>query len=50
MAEIFKAVHTALKPGGVFGVVDHRMPAAKPLDQKSGYLHEASVIKMIEAA
>ena len=50
VAEIFKAVHTALKPGGVFGVVDHRMPAAKPLDQKSGYLHEASVIKMIEAA
>jgi predicted methyltransferase len=50
VAEIFKNVHTALKPGGIFGVVDHRMPAAKPVDPKSGYLHEASVIKMIEAA
>lgn len=48
--EILKSVHTALKPGGVFGVVDHRMPAAKPLDPKSGYLHEASVIKLVEAA
>lgn len=46
--EIFKSVHAALKPGGVFGVVDHRMPASKPHDQKSGYLHEAAVIKMIE--
>jgi predicted methyltransferase len=48
--EIFKSVHTALKPGGVFGVVDHRMPAAKPVDPRSGYLHEAAVIKMIESA
>lgn len=46
--EIFKSVHTALKPGGVFGVVDHRMPASRPHDQNSGYLHEAAVIKMIE--
>ncbi|SHH69609.1 class I SAM-dependent methyltransferase [Massilia sp. CF038] len=48
--EIFKSVHTALKPGGVFGVVDHRMPADKPVVADSGYLHEAAVIKMIEAA
>ncbi|HEY0064274.1 MAG TPA: methyltransferase [Telluria sp.] len=48
--EIFKSVHTALKPGGVFGVVDHRMSAAKPVVADSGYLHEAAVIKMIEAA
>ena len=48
--EIFKSVHTALKPGGVFGVVDHRAPAAKPVKPDSGYLHEAAVIKMIEAA
>jgi predicted methyltransferase len=48
--EIFKSIHTALKPGGVFGVVDHRMPASKPVDPKSGYLHEAAVIKMIESA
>ncbi|MES2320428.1 MAG: methyltransferase [Pseudomonadota bacterium] len=48
--EIFKSVHTALKPGGVFGVVDHRMPASKPVKADSGYLHEADVIKMIESA
>lgn len=48
--EIFKSVHTALKPGGVFGVVDHRAPASKPVKADSGYLHEAHVIKLIEAA
>lgn len=50
LKEVFKSVHTALKPGGVFGVVDHRAPAGKPVDPKSGYLHEAAVIKMIEGA
>jgi predicted methyltransferase len=50
LKEVFKSVHTALKPGGVFGVVDHRLPASKPADPKSGYLHEAEVIKMVEAA
>lgn len=49
LTAIFKGVHTALKPGGVFGVVDHRLPAARPADLKSGYLHEAAVIKLIEA-
>ncbi len=48
--EIFKNVYTVLKPGGVFGVVDHRAPAGKPVNPKSGYLHEAEVIKMVEAA
>lgn len=48
--EIFKNIHAVLKPGGVFGVVDHRAPASRPADPKSGYLHEAAVIKMIEAA
>ncbi len=46
---IFGSVHTALKPGGVFGVVDHRLPAAKPADAKSGYLHQDAVIKLIES-
>ena len=48
--EIFKNVHTVLKKGGIFGVVDHRSPAGKPVDPKSGYLHEAEVIKMVEKA
>ena len=52
MQELFKAVHTSLKPGGVFGVTDHRLPVSMAQDQKarSGYVHEAWVIKMVEAA
>jgi predicted methyltransferase len=50
--DVLKTVHTVLKPGGVFGVVDHRLPAAMPQDAtaSTGYLHEAWVIKTIEAA
>ena len=43
-------VYTSLKPGGVLGVVDHRLPAAKPDGATAGYLHEAYVIKLIESA
>ena len=52
MQTMFKSVYTVLKPGGVFGVVDHRRPVAMAQDAKadSGYLHEAYVIKQIEAA
>ncbi|TWI60512.1 putative methyltransferase [Pseudoduganella lurida] len=49
---VFKSAHEALKPGGVFGVVEHRLPAAKTQDASasSGYVHEAYVIKVAEAA
>lgn len=49
---VFKAVYESLKPGGVFGVVDHRLPVAMAQDAKasSGYLHESYVIKLAEAA
>ena len=49
---LLASVHTALKPGGVFGVVEHRLPAAKPQDAtaSSGYMHEAYVIKLVESA
>jgi predicted methyltransferase len=49
---LFKSVYDSLKPGGVLGVVEHRLPAAKTQDAKasSGYMHEAYVIKMIEGA
>jgi predicted methyltransferase len=49
---LFKSIYDTLKPGGVFGVVDHRRPASMPQDPKaeSGYLHEAWVIGQIEAA
>jgi predicted methyltransferase len=48
--EIFKKVHESLKPGGVFGVVDHRAAAGKATDGSNGYLQEAYVIKMVESA
>ncbi|KQQ96280.1 class I SAM-dependent methyltransferase [Massilia sp. Leaf139] len=48
----FKEIHKVLKPGGVLGVVEHRLPAAMQQDEKasSGYMHEAYVIKMAESA
>ena len=48
--ETFKKVYEVLKPGGVFGVVDHRAPAGKPTDGSSGYLDQAYVIKLVESA
>jgi predicted methyltransferase len=49
---MLKSVYDVLKPGGVFGVVDHRLPAGMAQDAKasSGYVHEAYVIKLIESA
>ena len=45
---VFKAVHDSLKPGGVFGVVDHRLPADRVQDAKasSGYVHTAYVTRI----
>ncbi len=49
---VFNAAFKALKPGGVLGVVEHRLPATRPQDPKaaSGYVQEAVVIKFAEAA
>ncbi|QGZ40772.1 putative methyltransferase [Pseudoduganella flava] len=49
---VFKSAYDALKPGGVFGVVDHRLPASKKQDAtaSTGYVHEAYVTKIAEAA
>ena len=49
---VFKSVYQALKPGGVCGVVDHRLPAGRVQDAKasSGYLHEAYVRRLAESA
>lgn len=51
MKEIFKHVYASLKKGGVFGVVEHRLPANKKQDMKdtSGYVSEAYVIKLAES-
>jgi predicted methyltransferase len=49
---VFKGAHAALKPGGVFGVVDHRLPAGRVQDAKAtgGYLHTAYVTRLAESA
>jgi len=49
---MLKSVYDVLKPGGVFGVVDHRLPAAMTQDAQAstGYVHEAYVIKLVESA
>ena len=52
MQALFKAVFNSLKKGGVFGVVDHRLPADRVQDKEAstGYVQEAYVIKLAESA
>jgi len=47
----FKTMFESLKPGGLLGVVEHRLPASRPASdqENSGYMHEAYVIKMAES-
>ncbi|MCH6483040.1 methyltransferase [Pseudoxanthomonas sp. LH2527] len=47
---MFKGFFAALKPGGVLGVVEHRANQDVPADDKSGYVSEAQVIALAEAA
>jgi predicted methyltransferase len=49
--EAFAAMHAALKPGGVLGVVEHRGDPQWPQDPKaaSGYVHEQYAIELIES-
>ncbi|MGH8053767.1 MAG: class I SAM-dependent methyltransferase [Stenotrophomonas sp.] len=47
---LFRAFFDVLKPGGVLGVVEHRAKADVPADDKSGYVGQAQVIAMAEAA
>ena len=49
---MLKAIYRALKPGGIFGVVDHRGDESKPQDPKApmGYVNQAYAIKIIEKA
>jgi len=46
------AAFTALKPGGIFGVVDHRLPENLDAEQyrPSGYVKQSIVISMAKAA
>ncbi|MFN7145076.1 MAG: class I SAM-dependent methyltransferase, partial [Myxococcota bacterium] len=48
----FQAAYTALKPGGVLGVVEHRAGTDAPQDPKaeSGYVREDHVVALAEQA
>ncbi|MCF2857308.1 methyltransferase [Pseudoalteromonas sp. SMS1] len=48
----FQAFHKALKPGGILGVVEHRLPEHRDTeDQKrSGYMKQSYVIEMAKQA
>lgn len=47
---MFKGFFNVLKPGGVLGVVEHRAKRDVPADDNSGYVGEAQVIALAEAA
>ena len=47
---MFKGFFEVLKPGGVLGVVEHRANRDVAADDKSGYVSEAQVIALAEAA
>ncbi|MCM2679431.1 class I SAM-dependent methyltransferase [Echinimonas agarilytica] len=50
--EVFAAAYAVLKPGGVFGVVEHRGKVGITSDEiaKSGYMNEDETIAMAKAA
>lgn len=50
--DAFKAFYKALKPGGVLGVVDHRLPEDRPdaAMKSSGYMKRSTIIALAEAA
>ncbi|MBU2884465.1 methyltransferase [Gilvimarinus agarilyticus] len=52
VALAFDAFYKALKPGGVLGVVDHRLPEdyADEAQDHSGYIKTSTVVKVAEAA
>ncbi|MBB5738043.1 putative methyltransferase [Xanthomonas arboricola] len=47
---MFAGFYKVLKPGGVLGVVEHRAKADVAADDKSGYVGQAQLIAMAEAA
>lgn len=51
-AEVFANAYAALKPGGVFGVIEHRLPSSAEQDPEggTGYVHEDYAIALAEAA
>lgn len=51
-AKAFSDFYAALKPGGILGVVDHRLPEDKDsaLEKKSGYIKRSTIIRLATAA
>jgi len=48
--QVFKDAFNALKPGGVLGVVEHRLPAGVDAEKARGYVSETKTIKQAKAA
>lgn len=48
----FSAFYRALKPGGILGVVEHRLPSSRPESdqQASGYIREDYIIRLAQQA
>ena len=51
-ADMFEVMARALRPGGILGLVTHRAPEGRSIEdmKESGYVTEALVIEMAEAA
>ena len=51
-AEAFRQIYAMLKPGGVLGIVDHRLPeaASEERERNSGYIKTSTVIRLAQAA
>ena len=51
MREVMQEAYNVLKPGGLFGVVEHRAPEGSSLEfmKKSGYVSQSLAIKTAEA-
>lgn len=51
-AEAFRQIYAMLKPGGVLGIVDHRLPesASAERERNSGYIKTSTVLALAQAA
>jgi predicted methyltransferase len=51
-AEAFKQIYAMLKPGGILGIVDHRLPegASAERERTSGYIKTSTVRRLAEEA
>lgn len=49
--DVARAAHAVLKPGGVFGIVGHRLPEDREQDPeaRSGYVHQSWVVGVLES-